>query len=393
MAKANEINPVYLYAVNQNNMKQKSTSLIIIWLSATLCLTAQITITDATFPAAGDSLKTATDIAPQGIVMTPSGGPQTWDFSSLNPSDRQVTLFQPAAEGSSSANFPGAELVSINAGAEVYYDVSPTAFSILGISGEGLGGGFPIEADFRYAPPLVEREAPLNFFDVDNYASNATIALATSDLPSGLLDSLGFPSDLFDSIRIRISVTRFSLVDGYGTLTIPGGTYDVLRQKRTDYTATGLDVHTFLGWVDIGAILGSEFAFPTDTTITFNFLSNTAKEPIAIVTVDSTELVATEVVYKDNGIPSAINPVTEEIILVMVSPNPASEDITFEIKNFVPEKYNVLLFDSNGRRVLTEALTAERQTISIASLSAGMYLYKVMDKQRQVVFTGKFVKS
>ena len=82
-------------------------------LVASFGLTAQITITNATFPVAGDSLKTATDLTPDGIVMTPPGGPQTWDFSALYPDTRQVDVFQPASAGTSSANFPGAELVVI----------------------------------------------------------------------------------------------------------------------------------------------------------------------------------------------------------------------------------------------------------------------------------------
>jgi dihydroorotate dehydrogenase len=47
------------------------------------------------------------------------------------------------------------------------------------------------------------------------------------------------------------------VVDGYGTCQIPGGTYPVLRQKRTDYTTTALDVLVpFLGWVDLSTIIG-----------------------------------------------------------------------------------------------------------------------------------------
>lgn len=375
-------------------MIQKRSFILSFLLSVAIWLPAQITITNATFPAAGDSLKTATDLSPEGIVMTPSGGAQVWNFSSLNPSTRLITVFRPAAEGSASANFAGAELVTISdVGAEVYYDVSATAFSILGISGEGLGGGFPIEADFKYSPPLVEREAPLNFFDVDNYSSSATISLPTSAIPAAIFDSLGIPTGLFDSIRIRINVDRLSLVDGYGMLTIPGGTYDVLRQKRTDYTSTGVDVHTLLGWIDIGVLLGGAFEFPTDTTITYNFLSNTAKEPIAVVTVDSTEILAVQVVYKDNGIPSAVNPVNSETTSVIVSPNPAIDQITFELKNAASGKYSLRLYDIHGHQVMTHEFTSDREVLSIESINEGMYLYNLLDAEGQIVFTGKLMKA
>ncbi len=376
-----------------NIMNKKNILVIFTVLAVTLSLSAQITITNATFPAAGDTLKTATDLAPAGIVMTAPGGPQTWDFTSLNATTRQVNAFRPAAEGSASANFPGAELVTISdVGAEVYFDVSATAFSILGISGSGMGGGFPIETDFRYAPPLVESKAPLNFFDIDQYQSNATISLPSSAIPGGILDSLGIPTGLFDSIRVRITIQRLEVVDGYGTLAIPGGTYDVLRQKRTDYTTTGIDVHTFLGWVDVATILGMDL-FPADTTIYFDFLSNSAKEPIAVVTVDSTGLVAAQVDYKDNGVIEAINPVTGETISISVSPNPVTNDATFELRNMLPGQYTLRIFDTNGQLVMVKQLSSDRETVSLQTLSEGMYLYSVIDTKGQVMGIGKLMKA
>lgn len=357
-------------------------------------LTGQITITNATFPVAGDSLKTATDFTPAGIVMTPPGGPQTWNFSTLNPDTRQVDLFQPASAGSASANFPGADLVvGGDVGAETYYDVNATTFSLLGISGAGLSAGFPVQADLIYNPPLVIHEAPLNFFDNDSYTSNATIALPTSAIPGAIFDSLGIPTGLFDSIRLRITVQSLRLVDGFGTLAIPGGTYDVLRQKQTDYTTTGVDVHTFIGWVDIGTFLGGATLFPPDTTITFNFLSNTTKEPIAIVTVDSTETNAVQAVYKDNGIQSAVYPVTGETNAIVVYPNPATDQITIDIDHNLPGNYSFRLFDLNGQRVLDNKPSSNLEEVSIQSLSPGLYIIQVIYENDLVVGYGKLVKQ
>lgn len=373
-------------------MQKKNILVIFTILAVTLSLSAQITITNATFPSAGDTLRTATDLAPSGIVMTPPGGPQTWDFSTLNPTTRQLTVFQPAAEGSASADFPGAELVTISdVGAEVYFDVSAAAFSILGISGSGLGGGFPIETDFRYSPPLVEGKAPLNFFDIDQYQSNATISLPSSAIPGDILDSLGIPTGLFDSIRVRITIQRLEVVDGYGTLAIPGGTYDVLRQKRTDYTTTGIDVHTFLGWVDVATILGMDL-FPADTTIFFDFLSNSAKEPIAVVTTDSTGLAAAQITYKDNGIIESINPVTGEIISISVSPNPVTNDATFELRNMLPGEYTMRIFDTNGHPVMVRKFSSTREVVSLQALSEGLYLYQVLGTKGQIIGIGKLMK-
>lgn len=376
-------------------MQKKNIPVVFTLLLASFGLTAQITITNATFPVAGDSLKTATDLTPGGIVMTPPGGPQTWDFSTLNPDTRQVDFFQPASAGTSSANFPGAELVVLgDVGAETYFDVTATTFSLLGISGAGLSAGFPVQADLIYNPPQVMHEAPLHFFDNDSYTSNATIALPASAIPGAIFDSLGIPTGLFDSIRLRITVQSLRLVDGFGTLAIPGGTYDVLRQKQTDYTSTGVDIHTlFLGWVDIGTILSGATLFPPDTTITFNFLNNIAKEPIAIVTVDSTETNAVQVTYKDNGIQSAVNPITGEATSIVVFPNPATDQVTIDIDHNLPGNYSFRLFDLNGQRVLDNKPTSNLDEVSIKSLSPGLYIIQVIYENNQIVGYGKLIKQ
>ncbi len=375
-------------------MQKKNILVIFTLLAATMSLPAQIIITNATFPAVGDSLKTATDLAPTGIALTAPGGPQTWDYTSLKPSTRQVTVFQPAANGSAAASFPGAELVAISGvGAETYYDVSASALSILGLTGSGLGGGLLDGIALKYAPPLPERRAPLAFFDIYQSTSNATIAVSVAAIPGGILDSLGIPSGLFDSIRLRINLQRLEVVDGFGTLAIPGGVYDVLREKRTDFTSIGVDVHTFLGWVDISTILGGQLpGFGTDTTYTHQFLSNATKEPIAIVTLDPMQSFATQVEYKDLGITSAVRPVANEKNQVVVSPNPVSNEATFDLKNIPSGKYTLRLFDPNGQNVFAKELTSDHESVSLESLSSGIYFYQIIDAKNRIIVSDKLMK-
>ncbi|MBK9018412.1 MAG: hypothetical protein IPM82_32630 [Saprospiraceae bacterium] len=80
-------------------------------------LSAQITVTTATFPVAGDTLKTATDLNPDGIVITPPGRPATWDFTRPGSNlSSPSPCFRAASEGSAFADFSSAELFSVGAG-------------------------------------------------------------------------------------------------------------------------------------------------------------------------------------------------------------------------------------------------------------------------------------
>jgi len=376
-------------------MKHSYIVLNILFLGLTGSLSAQITITNAIFPVAGDSLKIANDLNPANITVTAAGGPYTWDYTSLKPTTRGVEVFHPASEGTHFATFPNAELVANGEfGAETYFDVSATAFSVLGASGEDVtGGGLPFATDLIFIPPLVQIHAPLSFPNVFSGTSSFNFAIAVSDLPGGILDSLGVPTGLFDSIRIKLTIERNDFVDAYGTVAIPGGTYNALRIKRTDNSNTRLEIHVpFLGWQDVTDLLGAG-GFGVDTTITYNFLSNTAKEPIAVLTMDSTGTVVETVDYKDNGIQSAVEPVVQNQLQVMASPNPVSDIATFTLQNIQPGKYMLRFLDLNGRVLMTKEINSVKELVSLQPLNSGIYLYQLSDSKGHILATGKVVKE
>jgi len=327
--------------------------------------------------------------------VTAAGGPFTWDYTSLNPTSRTVSTVRPAAEGVHFASFPGAELVSIgDLDAETYFDVTPTTFSVLGATGGDLGGGMlPFPTDIIFSPPLVQLNAPLTFPNVFTNNSSFNLAIAVADLPAEILDSLGVPTGLFDSIRIRLTIDRTDFVDAYGTLAIPGDSYDVLRVKRTDYQELRLEIHVpFLGWQDVTDLLGAA-GFGTDTTITYNFLSNTAKEPIAVLTMDSAGINVVQADYKDLGLPSGVEPVIEDQLNLIVSPNPVSNEATFTLKNIEPGQYTLHLVNMNGQRVWSKKFKSNSEQVSLEKLSSGVYLYQLMDANQQLKVAGKIVKE
>ncbi len=375
-------------------MKQRITLTTLFIAMATTWSLSQITVTNAVFPAAGDSLKTASDNDPQGITVTGPGGPFTWDFTSLNADSRFAALFQDASAGEQSAQFPDAELVVIDEFVgETYYDVSPTAVSAIGIGGSGLAAGFGIEADLRYDPPLVELRAPLTFPNVfDDPPSSLAIAFSIDQIPGDILDSLGVPTGLVDSIAIRFSIDRSDFIDAYGTLAIPGGTYEVLREKRTDYTDIRIEIHTILGWQDITDLLGDFGGFGRDTSISYLYLSNTEKEPIAVVTMDSTGLVPVTVDFKDNGAASAVGDMAGSRVDVMVSPNPVTDVATFRLSDMLQGQYTLYVYDTNGRLMQMVRLTSDHTAVNLSRMPNGAGVYRLIDSRGRVVAAGKLLK-
>lgn len=364
-------------------------------------LSAQITVTNATFPAAGDTLKYATDLSPSGVAITPPGGPTIWDFNGLNADITSETVFRPAAEGSVAASFPTATLVTIGAGgqSETYYSATANGFFNLGFFGVDPTGGLPVPTTFYFTPPVAERRSPMNFFDINQTGSNLKIAFSLADL-GPLADSLGPIAGLADSIRIRGVATRLDVVDAHGSLTIPGGTYNALREKRTEYRETRLDIHTFLGWQDItDLLLGGAGGFGeglgTDTVITYLFFSDTEKEIIASVNTGSDGLVPQQVTYKDNGVISGTTSLDKLPPSVTVSPNPTVAEAVFELKNFTTGSYFLQVFDANGAVVLNKKIVLQgtySEKIELSAVNNGTCFYRVLDKGGTVLASGKLLK-
>lgn len=371
-----------------------------------LCLaaSAQITVTNATFPAAGDSLAYAVDTAPLGInPATAPGGNQTWDFSTLQKDDNLAIVYRPAAEGVHAASFPGAELVSIGQTGETYVNVTANKFEALGYAGadpSGLG----LNVVTKFTPPISERYSPMNFFDIKSQSTALGLSFPTDQPPLDTIFS-GLPVNI-DSMRVRINTDRLGVVDGWGTAVIPGGTYPVLREKRTEYTSTAIDVYVALfpgfgQWVDLGTLIGGGGGggglgnfLGTDTTITYHFFSNTEKEEIAIATM-STDLSTVESVRFKNNTGTPVHEVVSDFSGgIQAFPNPAVEWVRFDCTNLAPGEYTLKIFNIIGKCVWKKNYTLSGTTsfkVELDDFKKGTYIYSLVDKNGNAVGTKRLV--
>src|SRR5690606_27523022 len=133
---------------------------------------------------------------------------------------------------------------------------------------------------------------------------------------------------------------RLGVIDAWGTMAIPGGTFDVLRKKQTEYKSTAVDVKVApLGWIDISTIGGQQILpLGTDTITTFHFLNNLPKEAIAICTLNTAQNMVTGVQYKAVNIPSdAFAPTFNEEIFTY--PNPVQNTLYVHFKTDAQAAY------------------------------------------------------
>ncbi len=362
---------------------------------------AQITVTAATFPSAGDTLEYAVDTDPaaslSAAIATPPGGNQTWNLLDLQADQTSQIIYQPAGAGMNAGNFPGADLVVIGAASETYYDLTSTKFKSLGFAG-ATQGTFGLQLLAKYSPALTERTSPLNFFDITQQSTNLSLPFA---VPPGLLDSFNLPISP-DSLRTLIGTQRLDVVDGWGKCQIPGGIYDVLRVKRTEYRTTGLEVKLpFIGWVNISTFLGGGGGggglgnfLGTDTTVTYHFLNNLEKADIAVATMNNDLSAVSQVQFKNNAITPTLELDSPGAASIQAYPNPAVEFVRFNCSNLPQGDYTLKIFNIIGKVVWKEnyQLTGSKSIrIELDDFKKGTYLYSLSDNKGNIIGTKRLV--
>ena len=361
-------------------------------------LMAQITVSNAGFPIAGDTLITAVDNLPTNIPITAEGGNQVWDFSSLQAPFSRRIVFGEAMDGSQGISFPNASLVAnIAEGTEGYYAVSSSTLELIGLYGaDPLDLG--LELLTRFDPSVVERRAPMNFFDINQTEGALLLPFSTDDLPGGILDELPITPD---SLRIRITTERLDVVDAWGTLTTPSGTYEVLREKRTEIRETRLDAKLgFLDWQDITELAigslpeeGAEL-LGMDTSITHNYFAEGIKEIIAVVSLNNSETEVLSVEFKSDDIATNVQNASTLQPGVYAFPNPATENVRFEFSNLEAGNYELKLFNIVGAEVWSDRLYINGSRaikVDISRLKKGTYLYNLINDKNQTLTTRRLI--
>ena len=340
-----------------------------VFLVYCLSSVAQITVTSSTFPAAGDTLRYAIDdqptVDPQSMY-TPPGFNQTWDLSQLKVRVLANQVFLPASAGKNVANFPGADLVTTNGVTETYYNLTSTRLETMGYAGTDPFG-FNLKAIYKLRPAFPERRAPLNFFDTNSSSTNILQGFSVSELPPAVIAYLP-AGTAFDSLRIRMAISRISSVNASGTMKLPSAQYEVLREKSTQYREYRVDAKIkILGWLDVtDVIINTTNAWDSflgvDTTVTHLYFNDKSKEVIAEVNWNTAENKILSVRFK--APPRATVPVREvqpPTAQLRVIPNPVDEEIQLSFVPLISGTLRIELHDALGRMVKTSELQVVQQ--------------------------------
>lgn len=381
----------------------KSYTLLLLLVIMAICqsLPGQITVTNAIFPTSGDTIKRV-NLALGATVSADLGASaldQSWDLSDITGGTPTQLIFDLATNGSNADAFPEAELVSYNfvGGPETYYDVYNNRIDELGVANQNFGFG-AIELPLGYTDVPVYARAPMSYNDVFDDITSGFLAAPKEIIPDSIL-ALIPPFLTFDSIRVTLDVDDESVIDNYGTITIPGGTYDVLRETVTSTSTTTLDLYIPLtgSWQTITPqileLLG-DFAdfFGEQEVTTYNFFAADVKGPVVSATYNDNGL--QNLSYLDNGATTSTNETDSAASDIRAYPNPTLGPLTIDVGSYGPGDYRITVYNIVGMEIINEPFTitnGSQWKTNVGSLRKGTYIYTIHDEDSMQLGTKRFI--
>ena len=373
------------------HMKKFLLSASLCYAFTTLSLT-QITVTSASFPALGDTLYVAVDNAPSAAISISAAGPnQTWDYSSLGGHFVRRSIVASPGASRGGANFADADFAIAQAGeVSIFYKSTPNALIAQGLFAAdplGLGLGGVVKVTYN------DRVVPMNYPSSKNYqysTTNVTDAAVVATTIGGIFEGL-------DSIRAITDIDRTDAVDAWGKIKTPAGTFDVLREKRTEIRNLRIEVKTdeMPEWQDVTLLFEGTDLVGVDTAVSYRFYNNTAKEVIAFVSLKEDGSVD-RVEYKASktAIPSSNRAVLAPEGNVTAYPNPVSKTVNFEFADLPSGNYTLTIYSAAGSEVFRNnyfILGTTTQLVNVSSYETGTYVYSLRNAAGNVVATKQFV--
>jgi hypothetical protein len=319
---------------------------------------SQITITSGDMPSVNDVFVVNTATPSLTIDPVPTGANYTWDFSSLTSASQHSdtfisilsipSLYSLAFLGSSYAvrGFQDINLGTITF-SDIYniYKKSSTKYEY---SGQGANIN-SIPTPMIYSPRDLIYKFPINYSNTDSSESGFSISIPT----------------LMDYAKAR---KRVNVVDGWGILILPSGSFNVLRVKSTIY--------------DRDSIALMALPFPLvlpSTTIEYKWLGLQQGEPL--LQIDANQLAVTQILYLENPV-LGTNDISGSDFVFGIMPNPASTQISVFYNKDKTGETAIDVMDLQDKEVKnifsgTETAGATHHSFAVSDMTEGIYALRV----------------
>lgn len=341
-------------------------TILIAYFLVSVTAFGQITITSGNFPSVGDHFVWGTDEEPSGVTPGSAGANQSWDFTGLTEDITSDAIFVNPSSTPFAANFPEANIAtSTNDTVYSYMLKNSNKASSLGNVVVGTSGDPLI---FNTVPEELLFDYPVNYLDEWDEEFYNQYYIAT-----------GQPG--VDSMRFKSAKEKEVVVDAWGTVTIPLGTYDVLRIKETEVSHDST-------WFKIGGVWMLQFT-STDTYYYYDWWTNQAPIAPFVVSMSSMDDFATvEDVTWVKDFLVGVDELSARNSL-SVYPNPASDYVIIQTEE--KDNFNVRIINSAGQIMQHTDIQGKNVfRLDVSGLAAGLYHCVITNKTDGTMNSGLF---
>jgi hypothetical protein len=335
-----------------------------------LCLSAQITITQADLPVLGAQILIHSDTIVTQPVYDHFQTDTNFLWNPLPVTQHESVLYVVSDPTASpySAVFPTSNYMLHIPGYGLYFmKSSPTELIVLGL----------VDSMSLSTPTVIPMQQPDTVMVFPLNYNTTYSSLSSFDVKAYYGQLMG--TFLADSIRIKNISDATAIVDGWGTLVHPDGNLNVLRESKTILSKDSI-------WVRLQSFGMWVLATQNDSIkIEINYHANGFGLPVFTVRADGDSLV--------KEIDWIYNPVTSaeftEGPLFAVFPNPSSDFVT--LSTIRGEAETVEIFDLSGKLVYS-ASARKDLNIDVSSWMPGMYVIR-WNKGNAKIAETKFIKN
>jgi hypothetical protein len=305
------------------------------------------------------------DVIPTNSVA--SGANVNWSYNNFNSIlNRNLKVVSPnnAPYGT---NLPGNKVLLMNDGTVDSGYLTSTSTELIDNGHIGPTGG---KLPYLPGETLLKFPATYGQTHVGTYSRNTKIYVGVP---------LGTPF-VVDSIRRNTTVNYDYIIDGWGTLQTPSGTFQVLRQNIYKVTSDSSD---YLRQDTQEWILAANNS--TISERLFVFCSANQSYPVLILRDIGDGGIINDVSWITN--PTLGN---DEYAVsdFAIYPNPADDQLIVNINDF--ENMMMSLYDMTGRKLISEKINQSVTALSLSALSSGQYIVSIEKDGK--FSTQKFIK-
>lgn len=325
---------------------------------------AQITITSEDVDPIGFVALQAQDTTLDASVNAGGSGSQTWDFSALKVQASDTLRVTAPSETPYSSFYPSANLAAkIDTAIYAYFEKNDDQLKLVGSYGKLAYGPFQLETGIFYNPTQ-----SLIRFPMELNGAYSEVVKSVIQVPGS---AVGAP---YDSVRLVTITERDVLVDAFGQLTTPTGSYETIRSTETEISLDSVYIKTGI-WFPLS---GTD----PDTTVFYNWWSNQNGLGFPVVQLQfNPDNGTSEATWLKELVSGTTLPLPT--VAFSVAPNPSNG--RFQVA--LPEQFqgSVEVLDLQGRPVTTLLVSGGSQPLDLPGAQTGIFLLVLKNQQNRVV--------